>query len=168
MLRQALDQRGKLPETASITLAALAHVCYERNQLERAHRLLSRAAKVDPNPASTNMPVTIAVQRALIQSAQGDHVAAQATIQSALELNAKRLPIWATPKGEILLSIYPPKDSDFVLWEAFGGTVKVGNTFEFQYGAAKDDINPAFVRKSQNEEQQGESPTPKIAPDSNG
>jgi LuxR family maltose regulon positive regulatory protein len=90
VLQQALDQRGKLPETASITLAALAKVCYERNQLDRAHQLLLRAAKVDPNPTSTNMPVTIAVQRALIQSAQGDHDAAQATIQSALDLNTKR------------------------------------------------------------------------------
>ena len=90
VLQQALDQRGKLPEVASITLAALAHVCYARNQLTQAHQLLSRATKVDPNPTSTNGPVTIAVRRALIQSAQGNHTAAQATIQSALELNARR------------------------------------------------------------------------------
>lgn len=90
VLQQALDQRGKLPETASIALAALAHVCYERNQLAQAHQLLLRAAEVDPNPTSTNMPVTIAIRLALIQSAQGNHDAAQATIQSALELNAKR------------------------------------------------------------------------------
>jgi LuxR family maltose regulon positive regulatory protein len=90
LLQQALDQRGKLPETASIALAALAHVCYERNQLTQAHRFLLRASEVDPNPTSTNILVTIAVRRALIQSAQGNHDAAQATIQSALELNAKR------------------------------------------------------------------------------
>ncbi len=90
VLQQALDQRGKLPETASIALVALAHVCYERNQLTQAHQLLLRASEVDPNPASTNMPVAIAVRRALIQSAQGDHDAAQATVQSARELNAKR------------------------------------------------------------------------------
>jgi LuxR family maltose regulon positive regulatory protein len=90
VLQQALDQRGKLPETASIALDALAHICYKRNQLVQAHQLLLRASEVDPNPTSTNMPVTIAVRRALIQSAQGNHDAAQATIQSALELNAKR------------------------------------------------------------------------------
>jgi LuxR family maltose regulon positive regulatory protein len=90
VLQQALDQRGKLPETASIALDVLAHVCYERNQLERAHQLLLRASEVDPNPTSSNMPVTIAVRRALIQSAQGNHAAARASIQSALELNTKR------------------------------------------------------------------------------
>ncbi|MFN2270380.1 MAG: LuxR C-terminal-related transcriptional regulator [Anaerolineae bacterium] len=90
VLQQALDQRGKLPETASIALDALAHVCYERNQLAQAHQLLLRASEVDPNPTSSNMPVTSAVRRALIQSAQGDHAAAQAAIRSALELNAKQ------------------------------------------------------------------------------
>jgi len=90
VLQQALDQRGILPETASIALDALAHVYYERNQLAQAHQLLSRAAEVDPNPTSTNISVTIAIRRALIQSAEGDHEAAQATMQSALELNAKR------------------------------------------------------------------------------
>ena len=90
VLQQALDQRGKLPETASIALDALAHVCYERNQLAQAHQLLLRVSEVDPNPTSSNMPVTSAVRRALIQSAQGNHAAAQAAIRSALELNAKR------------------------------------------------------------------------------
>lgn len=90
VLQQALDQRGKLPETGSIALVALAHVCYDRNQLVQAHRLLSRATEVDPNPTSTNILVTIAIRRALIQSAQGDHIAAQASLQSALKLNAKR------------------------------------------------------------------------------
>jgi LuxR family maltose regulon positive regulatory protein len=90
VLQQALDQRGKLPQTASIAIAALSHVYYERNQLVQADQLLSRAAEVDPNPTSTNMPVTLAIRRSLIQSAQGNHDAAQATLQSAIELNARR------------------------------------------------------------------------------
>lgn len=90
ILQQALDLRGKLPETASIAIATLSHVCYDRNQLVQADQLLSRAVEVDPNPTSTNMLMTIATRRSLIQSALGNHDAAQATIQSALELNTRR------------------------------------------------------------------------------
>ncbi len=90
ILQRALDLRGKLPETASIPIATLAHVCYDRNQLVQADQFLSRAVEVDPNPTSTNMLMTIATRRSLIQSALGNHDAARATIQSALELNARR------------------------------------------------------------------------------
>jgi LuxR family maltose regulon positive regulatory protein len=90
VLQQALTQRGKLPEPASIALAELSRVCYERNQLAQAHQLLVRAAEVDPNPVSSNMPVTIAIVRAKIQSAQGNGEAAQVTLQAARELNTQR------------------------------------------------------------------------------
>ncbi|MBI5303920.1 MAG: hypothetical protein HY868_17420 [Chloroflexi bacterium] len=90
VLQQALARRGKLPEPASIALTTMSRVCYERNQLAHAHQLLLRATEVDPNPTSSNMRVMVAVTRALIQSAEGNHDAAQVTIQAALELNTQR------------------------------------------------------------------------------
>jgi LuxR family maltose regulon positive regulatory protein len=90
VLQQAFAQRGKLPEMASMALGVLSRVHYARNQLARAHQLLVQATEVDPNPASSNTPIMIAVQRALIQSAQGKGDAAQATIQAARALNARR------------------------------------------------------------------------------
>lgn len=90
VLQRAYVQRGRLPQPASIALMALSRICYERNQLEESHQLLVRASEVDPNPTSTNMPLNIAIQRALIQSTQGDHNAALTTIQAARELNIKR------------------------------------------------------------------------------
>ncbi len=90
VLQQALALRSKLPEPASIALAALSRVSYERNQLAQAHQLLVRATEVDPNPTSTNVPVMVAILRAKIQSAQGNHEAALATLQAARELHAQR------------------------------------------------------------------------------
>jgi LuxR family maltose regulon positive regulatory protein len=90
VLQQAFALRGKLPEPASITLAALSQVCYERNQLAQAHQLLLRATEVDPNPTSSNTPILVAILRAKIQSAQGKGEAAQATLQAARELNTQR------------------------------------------------------------------------------
>ena len=90
VLQQAIVQRGKLPEPASIALAALSRASYERNQLAQAHQLLLRATEVDPNPTSSNVLVMVAIQRALIQSAQGNGEAAQATLQAARELHARR------------------------------------------------------------------------------
>ncbi|MEW5717573.1 MAG: LuxR C-terminal-related transcriptional regulator [Chloroflexota bacterium] len=89
VLRHALVQLGKLPGPASITLSALSRVYFERNQLAQAHQMLLRAEEVDPNPTSTNMPVQVAIQRALIQSAQGNHAAALATMQAIRELHIK-------------------------------------------------------------------------------
>jgi LuxR family maltose regulon positive regulatory protein len=89
VLQQALAQRGKLPESASVPLTVLSRACYERNQLAPAHQLLLRAAEVDPNPTSSNMPIMQAIQRAKLQLAQGDSAAAAATLQAARELQAK-------------------------------------------------------------------------------
>jgi LuxR family maltose regulon positive regulatory protein len=89
VLQQAMAQRGKLPESASVSLTMLSRVCYERNQLAQAHQLLLRAAEVDPNPTSSNMPIMEAMQRAKIEFAQGDAAAAMATLQAARELQAK-------------------------------------------------------------------------------
>lgn len=94
-LRLAFELRGSLPEPASIALAALSNVCFMRTQLAQAHQLLVRATEVDPEPASTNGVVTMAVLRAKIESARGDNEAAFATMQTARALHARRpSPIW--------------------------------------------------------------------------
>ena len=90
VLQQALIQRGHLPEPASIPLSILSQVCLARNELAPAHQLLDRALAVDPNPTSSNMPVTIAIIRARIQSAEGNHAEAQATIRAARTLQTLR------------------------------------------------------------------------------
>lgn len=90
VLQQALTQRGRLPETGSIPLSLLAQVCLERNETAQAHRLLDRALVVDPNPTSSNMPLTIAIIRARLQSAEGHHDEAQSTIRAARNLQALR------------------------------------------------------------------------------
>jgi len=64
VLQQALVQRGKLPEPASILLVILSRIHLERHELDTAQKFLQRAAEVDPNPTSTNMPVQIAILRA--------------------------------------------------------------------------------------------------------
>ncbi len=89
VLQQALAQRGKLPESASVPLTILSRACYERNQLAQAHQLLLRAVEVDPNPTSSNMPIMEAIERAKLQFAEGDGSAALATIRAARELQAK-------------------------------------------------------------------------------
>ncbi len=88
-LQLAMAQRGKLPESASVPLTMLSRAYYERNQIAQAHQLLLRAAEVDPNPNSSNMPIMEAIQRAKIEFAQGEADAALATIQAARELQAK-------------------------------------------------------------------------------
>ncbi|MCW5864602.1 MAG: AAA family ATPase [Anaerolineae bacterium] len=88
VLQQCLLQRGHLPEPASIALALLAQVCLARNDLTRAHQLLDRALVVDPNPTSSNMPLTIAMIRARLQSAEGRHTEAEATMAAARTLQA--------------------------------------------------------------------------------
>ncbi len=89
VLQLAVAKRGKLPESASMALTVLSQVCYERNQLLQAHQLLLRAAEVDPNPTSSNMPILEALQRAKVEFAQGASAAALATIQAARELHSK-------------------------------------------------------------------------------
>ncbi len=105
-LHQAIVQRGKLPESASVALTMLSRVYYERNQLAQAHQLLLRAAEVDPNPTSSNMPIMEAMQRAKIEFAQGDAPAALATIQAARELQARH------PAG-----LY--RDKDLIAYQAW-------------------------------------------------
>ena len=90
VLQHALTQRGQLPETGSIALSLLSQVCLGRNELAQAHQLLDRALAVDPNPTSSNMPLTIAIIRARLQSAEGKHAEAQSTIRAARNLQALR------------------------------------------------------------------------------
>jgi LuxR family maltose regulon positive regulatory protein len=90
VLQQAMMQKGKLPEPASIPLAALGQIHFERNELDLAQKFLQRAVEVDPNPTSTNMIVQVAIQRAKIQAAQGKGDEARATLQAARELHTRR------------------------------------------------------------------------------
>jgi LuxR family maltose regulon positive regulatory protein len=90
VLQHALVQRGQLPEPASIALSLLSQVCLGRNELAHAHQFLDRALVVDPNPTSSNMPVNSAIIRARLQSAEGKHAEAQATIQAARALQTLR------------------------------------------------------------------------------
>ena len=90
VLEQALAQRGKLPEPASIALATLSQVHLERNELGLAQKYLDQALEVDPNPTSTNMLVQIAFQRAEIRMAQNNFSEALAEIQSIRELHLRR------------------------------------------------------------------------------
>jgi LuxR family transcriptional regulator, maltose regulon positive regulatory protein len=90
VLRETLERRGKLPEPASIALCALGRVYYEYNQLTQAEQFIQRASEVDPNPTSSNMPITIAILRARILSAQGKGEAALATLAAARALQARR------------------------------------------------------------------------------
>ncbi len=90
VLRHALAQRGSLPDMASIPLMVLSRICYARNQLAQAHRLLLHVAEVNPKPVSSNILIMSAIVRAKIQSAQGQGAAAVATLQAARELQARR------------------------------------------------------------------------------
>lgn len=105
-LEQAMAQRGKLPEPASIALMALSQGYYERNELTHAQQLLLRATEVDPNPSSSNMPIMEAILRAKIQCAQGDGTAALATLQAARKLQAQH------PSG-----IY--RERDLIVYQAW-------------------------------------------------
>ncbi|MCB9423416.1 MAG: hypothetical protein H6667_26710 [Ardenticatenaceae bacterium] len=90
VLQHALTQRGKLPEPASIALGTLSRIYLARNELNQARQLIHRATAVDPNPTSTNMPMNIAITRARLQSAMGNHEAALSTIQAVRALQAQR------------------------------------------------------------------------------
>jgi LuxR family maltose regulon positive regulatory protein len=90
VLQHALERRDTLPEPASIALHGLAWVAYERNELDRCEELLARVHTVDPNPTSSNMLLTAAILGARLQAARADAPAAQAALQSARELQARR------------------------------------------------------------------------------
>jgi LuxR family transcriptional regulator, maltose regulon positive regulatory protein len=90
VLEQALAQRGKLPEPASIALAALSQVSLERNELDLAQRYLSQAQQVDPNPTSSNMLVQTGILRSRILLAQGKANEALSNIQSIRAVHTRR------------------------------------------------------------------------------
>jgi LuxR family maltose regulon positive regulatory protein len=90
ILQFALDMRDTLPETASLIMGTLCYVHLERHQLTLAKEYLARLLEVDPNPTSTNMPITMALYRAKIQAAEGQFDDALVTLQSAKELNKRR------------------------------------------------------------------------------
>ena len=116
VLQQALTQRGKLPEPASIALVTLSKICLVRNELAQARQLLQRATAVDPNPTSSNMPVSIAITRAKLESILGNHETARAAIQTARALQAQR------PSGAW-------RDQDLAAYEA-GFCVRQGDCAE--------------------------------------
>ncbi len=89
VIERALSQRGQLPETASIALGVLSHLHIERNEIDLAQKYLAQAAEVDPNPASTNMPIQIAILRAKIQTILRQKEEARITIQTARSLNVR-------------------------------------------------------------------------------
>jgi LuxR family maltose regulon positive regulatory protein len=106
VLEQALAQRGKLPEPASIALAALSQAYLARNELDLAQKYLDQTAEVDPNPTSSNMLVQTASLRARTQVAQGRMDEACLTIQAIRELHLRR------PSGAW-------NDQDLIAYEAF-------------------------------------------------
>jgi LuxR family maltose regulon positive regulatory protein len=136
-LQQAIARRGKLPESASVPLTMLSRVCYERNQLARAHELLLRATEVDPNPTSSNMPIMEAIQRARLEFAHGDAAAALATLQAARELQARH------PAG-----LY--RDRDLIAYQAWfcvrRGDCATAEHLLNQAGARKPHAFLALVR----------------------
>jgi LuxR family maltose regulon positive regulatory protein len=81
VLQQVLAMCRRLPEPASIPLSVLSRVCYERNELSQAEQFLLRVAETDPNPASANMPILVALLQAKIQLAQGKGEAALVTLE---------------------------------------------------------------------------------------
>jgi LuxR family transcriptional regulator, maltose regulon positive regulatory protein len=81
ILQQALAWCGRWPEPASIPLSILSRVCYERNELSQAEQLLARVVETDPNPASANMPILVAMLQAKIQLAQGEGEKALTTLE---------------------------------------------------------------------------------------
>lgn len=116
VLQQALTQRGKLPEPASIVLIILGQISLARNELTQARQLMQQATAVDPNPTSSNMPVNIAITRAKLQSTLGNHEAARSTIQAARTLQTQR------PSGAW-------RDQDLAAYEAWFCT-RQGNCAE--------------------------------------
>ncbi len=132
VLQQALAQRGKLPEPASIALFALSQICLARNELTEARQLLQRSTAVDPNPTSSNMLVNIAIARAKLQSAMGEHAAARSTIQAARVLQTQRpTRVW--------------RDQDLAAYEAWF-CVRQGNCAEAErlLTEASAEENPAL------------------------
>jgi LuxR family transcriptional regulator, maltose regulon positive regulatory protein len=85
VLRLAGEMRDKLPEPASSALTALSGVAFERNQMAQAQQLLERAVAVDPHPINPNGAISMAILRAKMQSIQGEHETAFATLQEVRE-----------------------------------------------------------------------------------
>lgn len=90
ILQIALDMRDSLPETASLIMGTLCYIHLARHQLALAKEYLARILDVDPNPTSTNMPITMSLYRTKIQAAEGKFDDAFVTLQSAKELHKRR------------------------------------------------------------------------------
>ncbi|MCB0009391.1 MAG: response regulator transcription factor, partial [Anaerolineales bacterium] len=90
---------------ASIALLLLSHLCLMRNEMAQARQFMQQATVVDPNPTSSNMPVNIAITRAKLQAALGNHEAAWSSIRAARALQAQR------PSGGW-------RDQDLIAYEA--------------------------------------------------
>jgi len=88
VLQQTMELREKLPETASMALTALSSIHYERNQSRQADQYLDYAIEVDPYPINADVSITMAIQRAKIQSIQGDSDNALTTIEAIREFNS--------------------------------------------------------------------------------
>lgn len=90
ILHFSREMRDSLPETASIILLNLSIIYYERNEITLAKETLARVLDVDPNPTSSNMPVSSGILRAKIQAAEGKYEDALITLRSLKELNKKK------------------------------------------------------------------------------
>jgi LuxR family maltose regulon positive regulatory protein len=160
VLRQAYSICGKFPEPASISLTALSRVCFMRNQLEQAHQFLVRATDVNPNPTSTIEPVSIAILRAKIQSAQGDNEAAFSTIQAARELhNPRPSSIWLDQDLIAYLELFRlrqgifdsgkelPIDRGIIEVSAFSALVRAEILIEKKRSVAAEEILNYLINK---------------------
>ncbi len=90
VLQFALDMRNSLPETASMILFNLSSIYYERHEFALAKETLTRAEEVDPNPTSTNLPITTGVLKSRLQAAEKNFEDALITLQSVKELQQQR------------------------------------------------------------------------------
>jgi LuxR family transcriptional regulator, maltose regulon positive regulatory protein len=90
VLQEVYALCGTLPEPSSIAMNVIGHIYYERNQFTQAHLMLDRAAQCDPNPISTNMPITYGIQRSKFLASEGNCEAALAAIQETRNLNRQR------------------------------------------------------------------------------
>ncbi len=106
VLDQAIAQRGKLPEPASIALGTLGDIYLERNEIELAQKYIAQMTEVDPNPTSANMIVQSSISRAKLQLMQRQPQEARATIQAIRDLHLRR------PSGSW-------SDYDLIVYEAF-------------------------------------------------
>jgi LuxR family maltose regulon positive regulatory protein len=85
-LQWAIDHVDRLPPSASVPLVALSRICYARNELAQARQYLNHAAVIDPHPTSLSMVLVNNGLLAYIESAEGNHLAAEAALHVTQEL----------------------------------------------------------------------------------